>query len=146
VLTGAVKRAGKRLFARIDEARARGEDEPGHDAVHGEDAEHALHEARKAAKRVRYTAEVAAPVLGPPAEALVTCMKQVQDVLGEAQDTVVTRAWCLRLATAAVGAGEDTFTYGRLHGLEEARAEHADRAFWALEPSLRAAVKAAAKA
>jgi CHAD domain-containing protein len=84
-------------------------------------------------------------VLGAPAEALVTCMKRVQDVLGEAQDTVVTRTWCTRLATAAVAAGEDTFTYGRLHGLEEARAERADRAFWELEPTLRAAVKAAVK-
>ncbi|PRY47667.1 CHAD domain-containing protein [Geodermatophilus tzadiensis] len=143
VLADAVKRAGKRLTARIDEAREREAVDPG---AHQEDTEHALHEARKAAKRVRYTAEVAAPVLGAPAEALVTCTKQVQDVLGEAQDTVVTRAWCLRLATAAVGAGEDTFTYGRLHSLEEARAEHADQAFWVLEPGLRAAVKAAARA
>ncbi|SFP68552.1 CHAD domain-containing protein [Geodermatophilus dictyosporus] len=143
VLTDAIRRAGKRLTARTDEAREREAVDPG---AHQEDTEHALHEARKAAKRVRYTAEVAAPVLGAPAEALVTCTKQVQDVLGEAQDTVVTRAWCLRLATAAVGAGEDTFTYGRLHGLEEARAEHADQAFWALEPGLRAAVRAAVKA
>ncbi|SNS78037.1 CHAD domain-containing protein [Geodermatophilus saharensis] len=142
VLTDAVRRTGRRLSARIDEARARGAQEE----VHDDDAEHALHEARKAAKRVRYTAEVAAPVLGAPAEALVTCMKQVQDVLGEAQDTVVTRQWCTRLAAAASGAGEDTFTYGRLHALEEARAERADRAFWALEPTLRAAVKAAVRA
>jgi CHAD domain-containing protein len=143
VLADAVKRAGKRLAARIDEARDREAEDPG---AHEEETEHALHEARKAAKRVRYTAEVAAPVLGAPAEALVTCMKRVQDVLGEAQDTVVTRTWCTRLATAAVAAGEDTFTYGRLHGLEEARAEHADRAFWELEPTLRAAVKAAVRA
>jgi hypothetical protein len=67
-------------------------------------------------------------------------------VLGEAQDTVVTRGWCLRLATAAVGAGEDTFTYGRLHGLEEARAERADRAFWTLAPTLRPAIRAAVRA
>ncbi len=143
VLADAVKRAGKRLTARIAEAREREAVDPG---AHEDETEHALHEARKAAKRVRYTAEVAAPVLGAPAEALVACMKRVQDVLGEAQDTVVTRVWCLRLATAAVGAGEDTFTYGRLHGLEEARAEHADQAFWALEPTLRAAVKAAVRA
>jgi CHAD domain-containing protein len=143
VLTDAVKRTGKRLFARIEEAREREAGDPG---AHEDETEHALHEARKAAKRVRYTAEVAAPVLGAPAEALVTCMKRVQDVLGEAQDTAVTRAWCVRLAAAAVGAGEDTFTYGRLHALEEARAERADRAFWELEPTLRAAVKAARRA
>lgn len=143
VLPDAIRRAGKRLTARIDEAREREAVDPG---AHHDDTEHALHEARKAAKRVRYTAEVAAPVLGAPAEALVACMKQVQDVLGEAQDTAVTRAWCLRLATAAAGAGEDTFTYGRLHGLEEARAEHADQAFWAIEPGLRSAIRAAVRA
>ncbi|HJX44580.1 MAG TPA: CYTH and CHAD domain-containing protein [Geodermatophilus sp.] len=147
VLTDAVKRAGKRLYAHVDAAREQGGDPTGGDpATHDDEAEHALHEARKAAKRVRYTAEVAAPVLGAPAETLVACMKKVQDVLGEAQDTVVTRGWCLRLATAAVGAGEDTFTYGRLHGLEEARAERADRAFWTLEPTLRPAIRAAVRA
>ncbi|GAB3307413.1 CYTH and CHAD domain-containing protein [Geodermatophilus aquaeductus] len=139
VLADAVKRTGKRLQARIDEARAREQEDPG---AHEEETEHALHEVRKAAKRVRYTAEVAAPLLGAPAEALVACMKEVQDVLGEAQDTVVARQWCLRLAAAAVGAGEDTFAYGRLHALEELRAEHADQRFWAMEPTLRAAVKA----
>ncbi|SDD38213.1 CHAD domain-containing protein [Geodermatophilus telluris] len=143
VLADAVRRTGKRLRSRVEEARGREAADPG---AHLDETEHALHEVRKAAKRVRYTAEVAATVLGAPAEALVACTKQVQDVLGEAQDTVVTRQWCLRLATAAVGAGEDTFTYGRLHGLEEARAEHADQAFWALEPGLRAAVRAAARA
>jgi CHAD domain-containing protein len=143
VLADAVKRTGKRLQARIDESRAHEQEDPG---AHEEESEHALHEVRKSAKRVRYTAEVAASLLGAPAEALVACMKEVQDVLGEAQDTVVARQWCVRLATAAVGAGEDTFTYGRLHALEEMRAEHADQRFWALEPTLRAAVKAAARA
>ncbi|MGY1832713.1 CHAD domain-containing protein [Geodermatophilus sp. SYSU D01180] len=143
VLADAVRRTGKRMQARIDEAREREAEDPG---AHEDETEHALHEVRKAAKRVRYTAEVAAPVLGAPAEALVACMKEVQDVLGEAQDTVVARQWCLRLAAAAVGAGEDTFAYGRLHALEELRAEHADQRFWALEPTLRAAVKAAVKA
>ncbi|MGY1793605.1 CHAD domain-containing protein [Geodermatophilus sp. SYSU D00525] len=143
VLADAVKRTGKRMQARIDEAREREAEDPG---AHEDETEHALHEVRKAAKRVRYTAEVAAPVLGAPAEALVACMKEVQDVLGEAQDTVVARQWCLRLAAAAVKAGEDTFAYGRLHALEELRAEHADQRFWGLEPTLRAAVKAAAKA
>ncbi len=143
VLAGAVGRTGRRLRARIDEAREREAEDPG---AHEDETEHALHEARKAAKRVRYTAEVAAPVLGAPAQALVTCMKQVQEVLGNAQDTVVARQWCVQLATAAARAGEDTFTYGRLHALEELRAEHADQEFWALEPTIRTVVKAAAKA
>ncbi|MBM7806648.1 CHAD domain-containing protein [Geodermatophilus bullaregiensis] len=150
VLADAVRRTGKRLRHRVAEARdAAAQDEgvqAGTGAAGHEQEEHALHEVRKAAKRVRYTAEVAAPVLGAPAEALVTCTKQVQDLLGQAQDTVVTRAACTRLAAAATGAGEDTFTYGRLHALEEWRAERADQAFWSLEPSLRSAVRAAAEA
>ena len=32
--------------------------------------------------------------------------------------------------------GENAWTYGRLHGLEQARAERAERAFWDLAPSL----------
>ncbi|MEX5720580.1 CYTH and CHAD domain-containing protein [Geodermatophilus maliterrae] len=154
VLADAVRRTGKRLQHRIAEARDAAAREAaareagtgaGTGAAGHEQEEHALHEVRKAAKRVRYTAEVAGPVLGAPAEALVTCMKQVQDLLGEAQDTVVTRAVCTRLAAAASGAGEDTFTYGRLHALEEWRAERADQAFWSIEPSLRSAVRAAAR-
>ncbi|MGR7024622.1 CYTH and CHAD domain-containing protein [Geodermatophilus sp. URMC 62] len=155
VLADAIRRTGKRLRHRTAEAREKAQQEAGEGTGTGrqetvpgssEAEEHALHEVRKAAKRVRYTAEVAAPLLGTPAEALVACTKQVQDVLGEAQDTVVARAVCTRLAAAATGAGEDTFTYGRLHALEEWRAERADQAFWALEPSLRAAVRAAAQA
>ena len=49
-------------------------------------------------------------------------MKAVQEVLGEHQDSVVTRHELLDLAAAAHRDGEDTFTYGRLHGLEQARA------------------------
>ncbi|MCW2583396.1 MAG: hypothetical protein JWQ53_2186 [Klenkia sp.] len=96
----------------------------------------ALHEVRKAGKRVRYTAEVAAPVLGGPAMGVVDAMKQLQDVLGDRQDTVVTREQCRQLGIAAFGAGENAWTYGRLHALEEARAQRAERDFWALWPSL----------
>jgi CHAD domain-containing protein len=157
VLADAIRRTGRRLRHRTREAQETAAQETaGPEAAPGaaagaaagshEAEEHALHEVRKAAKRVRYTAEVAAPLLGAPAQALIACTKQVQDVLGEAQDTVVARAVCTRLAAAATGAGEATFTYGRLHALEEWRAERAERAFWTLEPSLRAAVRAAAEA
>ena len=46
------------------------------------DRDHLLHETRKAAKRVRYTAEVAALVLGTRATELVGSMKELQDLLG----------------------------------------------------------------
>jgi CHAD domain-containing protein len=92
---------------------------------------------------VRYTAEVAGPVLGGRAADLVELMKDVQDALGERQDTVVTRDWCRRLGMAASAAGENGWTFGRLHALEEARAAAAEAGFWQLEPRLRKAVRRA---
>jgi CHAD domain-containing protein len=132
VLADAVRRAGKRLRTRTAAAR-------------DDTASGSLHEVRKAAKRVRYTAEVASPVLGSRADDLVDRMKTAQDVLGDRQDTVVTRDWCRRLGMAASAAGENGWTFGRLHALEEARAAAAEAEFWRLEPTLRKAVRRAAK-
>jgi CHAD domain-containing protein len=105
----------------------------------------ALHDVRKAAKRVRYTAEAVVPVLGEPVAELVGALKDVQDVLGARQDTVVTRELCTRIGLQAFGAGENAWTYGRLHGLEEARAERAEQDFWACWPVLGPVLKAAAR-
>ncbi|RBY80835.1 metal-chelation protein CHAD [Geodermatophilus sp. TF02-6] len=133
-LADAVRRTGKRLRRTVRTARE----------AEGADRHAALHEVRKAAKRVRYTAEVAESEFGEPAAALVACTKRVQDVLGAAQDTVVTRDTTVRVGRAAFAAGENAWTYGRLHGLEEARADAAEAEFWTLEPDLRRAVKAVA--
>ena len=134
VLRKAVRRARRRLRRQLRTA----------DSAEGAGRATALHEVRKAAKRVRYTGELASGVLGRRAEKLVTAMEEVQDVLGEGQDTSVTRELCLRLGIEAATAGENAWTYGRLHGLEQARAERADRAFWDLAPSLRPVVRRAA--
>jgi len=48
-----------------------------------------LHRARIRAKRARYAAEVAEPVVGKPARRVVTRAKKFQDVAGEHQDAVV---------------------------------------------------------
>jgi CHAD domain-containing protein len=133
-LADAVRRSGKRLRRAVEAARE----------AEGAERHRLLHEARKAAKRVRYTAEVAGVEFGAPAAALVECTKEVQDQLGAAQDTVVTRDVAVRVGLAAFAAGENAWTYGRLHGLEEARAEAAEAQFWTLEPGLRRAVKAVA--
>jgi CHAD domain-containing protein len=133
-LADAVRRTGKRLRRAVDAARE----------AEGAERHHLLHEVRKATKRVRYTAEVAAIEFGAPATALVDCTKRVQDLLGDAQDTVVTRDVAVRVGRAAFAAGENAWTYGRLHGLEEARAEAAETGFWNLERGLRRAVKAVA--
>jgi len=84
-----------------------------------------LHEARKDAKRARYAAEAVASLYGKPATAYAKAVTRLQEVLGEHQDGVVTRDVLRELAVIAYGAGENGFTFGRLHGLEQARAEAA---------------------
>ena len=109
-------------------------------------ARHAqVHEVRKAAKRARYTAEVAAPVLGRRVRGLRRSAKKVQQILGRMQDTVVTREYCTRLGREAVSARENPWTYGRLHALEQGRAEQAEAVFWARWPRVSAAVEAVAR-
>lgn len=89
----------------------------------------ALHEARKKAKRLRYAAESAAPLFGKRAKRLAASAKNVQDALGEHQDAVVARHLLREYAVQAHLSGENAFTFGRLHALEQARAEHAESDF-----------------
>ena len=88
----------------------------------GQDRDLALHEARKKAKRTRYSAEAAAAALGSPATALTKSMKSLQNLLGDHQDSVMTRQTLRELSAVAHAAGESSFTYGVLYGREEARA------------------------
>ena len=83
---------------------------------------HALHQVRKAAKRLRYAAESAQPVLGDPATDLAARAEAIQELLGEHQDTVVARTVLREMGLHAHEAGEDELTFGRLHAIEEARA------------------------
>ncbi len=57
-----------------------------------------LHEIRKAAKRTRYAAELAARAIGAPAESFARGMAQVQEVLGEHQDAVVAEEWLVQVS------------------------------------------------
>jgi CHAD domain-containing protein len=86
------------------------------------DRDTALHEARKAAKQSRYAAEAAAPVAGAGAAALVAALEDLQELLGDQHDSVVTRELLRKVAMQAHGAGENAFTYGRLHSAEAASA------------------------
>ncbi|MFE2060510.1 CHAD domain-containing protein [Streptomyces sp. NPDC059446] len=112
----------------------------------GEERDVAMHEARKAAKRVRYAAEAARPALGKPAKRFAKRMKSVQSVLGDHQDGVVARDALRTLAVQAHAAGEPAFTWGVLYGREEAVAEARERELpevWARasRPGPRAALK-----
>ncbi|MGW0609788.1 CYTH and CHAD domain-containing protein [Streptomyces sp. NPDC002788] len=99
----------------------------------GTDRDVALHEARKKAKRTRYAAEAARPVLGRPAKTMVKSMKALQNLLGEHQDSVMARQTLRELSAVAHAAGESAFTYGLLHEREEQRALRAEAelpGFW----------------
>lgn len=89
----------------------------------------AFHEARKKAKRLRYAAEMAEPVLGKQARSLATSAKKVQETLGVHQDSVVARERLREMGMQAHLAGENAFTFGRLHALEESRAASAEGDF-----------------
>lgn len=113
LIAKAVRRTGKAQVA----AHAH---PPGH-----ERDEH-LHEMRKAAKRLRYAAEVSAPALRRPATRLVAEVKAVQELLGEHQDSVVARGLLRELGAAAVAEGGNGFAFGWLLRDEQARAERAE--------------------
>ncbi|MFH8241168.1 CHAD domain-containing protein [Streptomyces sp. NPDC018321] len=109
----------------------------------GPDRDVALHQARKAAKKVRYAAEAARPVLGKPVKRLGKRAKAVQQLLGTHQDAVVTQEALRELAVAAHAAGETAFTWGVLHGQERAGARASEErlpSVWraASDPALRA--------
>jgi CHAD domain-containing protein len=93
------------------------------------DRDAALHDARKAAKSLRYVVEALVPAWGGDAERLAGAAKRMSSLLGERQDSVVVRGDLLGLAREAAAAGENSFSYGRLHAREEARAARLDREF-----------------
>jgi CHAD domain-containing protein len=102
----------------------------------------ALHESRKAAKRLRYAAEAARPVLGKKADRVVADGKAAQNLLGDHQDSVVTQNALRDMGVQAHLDGDNAFTFGLLHGLEQQRAatlvDQFDRAWTkSYEPELR---------
>ncbi|WP_304454922.1 CYTH and CHAD domain-containing protein [Nocardiopsis sp. YSL2] len=85
----------------------------------------AWHEVRKAAKRTRYAATLAAPVLGRPAKRVRSWASRLQQVLGEHQDGVALRAYLAEHAHTLAAAVDDRdaalVTLGALAGAEAAR-------------------------
>ena len=116
VLPALVEKARHRLDVRIEAALGENDsDEP-------------LHEARKAAKRLRYSAEVAEPALGKHATALRKRAKDVTTLLGDHQDSVVARPVLLELGRG----DENGFTFGLLYGKEVELAHRTEAALPAL--------------
>lgn len=143
-----------KAVAALDSATGAG---PGNAGPGSADRDAALHTVRKAAKRLRYSAELAAD----PAAAALTVgnrptgktisgkladngkpgkrrrhakraaksARKIQQLLGQHQDSVVARARLADLAVQAAGRGENSFAYGRLHAREESQAAAAERAF-----------------
>ena len=87
----------------------------------GAEREELLHDARKAAKRARYAGESVSRVFGKDAAAFAAAMEDVQEALGEHQDSVLTRER-LRDLARHTSSTDAAFLYGRLHALEEAGA------------------------
>ncbi len=97
----------------------------------------AIHRIRKRAKRLRYTATATRAVR------VAERAKAVQSLLGDHQDSVVSREHLSQEAQAAHAAGEDTFTYGLLYQRE---ADLAQRCRDELDDTLRKLGKAVHKA
>jgi CHAD domain-containing protein len=95
----------------------------------GDPRDVALHDIRKAAKRVRYAAEAASPVAGKKAGRTEQAAHRLQKILGLHQDSVVARALLEDLGERALRSGENAFTYGRLHAIEEGRAGKSESDF-----------------
>lgn len=122
----ASRSAAKVLRRRLDQERHRVgrevartvelRDHPGYDG--------AVHDVRKAVKRLRYAWELAEPVLGEKATTQLAAAKALTKQLGERQDIVLTLALLPRLESYAAGEGEPTEPWELLRRVETERADH----------------------
>ena len=101
-----VRKAAKAAHAAVDET--------------GADTDEALHRIRKRAKQLRYTAAATG------AKKVAETAKAIQSLLGDHQDSVVSRAHLSKQAELAHAAGEDTFTYGLLYQQENELAKRCE--------------------
>ncbi len=107
------------------------------EASQGHEVDEALHVIRKRAKRLRYTAAATG------AQKVSEQAKAIQTLLGDHQDSVVSRQHLIAQVEAARAAGEDTFTYGLLFQRE---ADLAESCRQQLDAALHKLAKAVRKA
>lgn len=105
------RKAARRAYRRVADALAA---VPGQG---GPEQDHALHEVRKATKRLRYTCEAVTVVHGKDARRLARRAEDLQEHLGEHQDSVMAREVLLGAAGRTTEQAE-TFLLGTLTGLE----------------------------
>ena len=114
----ALQKTGKRAIARSVKARE-ARRVLGPDIVAAAGALGALHDARKAARRLRHAAEFstegAAGVLGSHAEEIGDRAEELQDALGWQRDASLFAEFVLLTSRRAEAAGESSFTYGVLY-------------------------------
>ena len=91
-LPGLVRKPWKQLKGEAEELRADSGDEDFHDV-------------RILAKRCRYAAEAASAVCGSQARRFALSIKELQTVLGDYQDTVITETWLRNLTQAKAEVG-----------------------------------------
>ncbi|MGH3916770.1 MAG: CHAD domain-containing protein [Pseudonocardiaceae bacterium] len=116
-LPASVRRAYRRVESRMADVQGQ---RP------GDGRDRALHETRKAAKRLRYATETVQSTMGKPAARLRKRLKSVQELLGEHQDTTVLRPVLRKLAGQAHLEGGNGFTYGLMYAAEATRAERVE--------------------
>jgi CHAD domain-containing protein len=113
-LPGAVKPTWRKLRRAVD-------------ALGPAPSDAALHQVRIRAKRCRYAAEVAIPVVGRPAREFAAALTNVQDVLGEHQDGTVADAWLAKAAPECSPA--EAYALGMLAEIERGLSVRARAAF-----------------
>jgi CHAD domain-containing protein len=100
----AKKKAGKRLTTAVAARRA------------GEASDELFHRARRASKRYRYAVEAALPLWGSKADKIVSERKDLQDLLGNHQDGIVSAGFLRELgARVGIRSGQNGFSYGVLY-------------------------------
>lgn len=106
-----IKKAKKKVNRRLTNAAAA--------RLAGEPADDLFHRARKASKRHRYAVETALPVWGSKADKIISQRKDLQDLLGNYQDSIVSAAFLRDLgARLGIRSGQNGFSYGVLYARE----------------------------
>lgn len=110
-IDSAIKKARKKVGKRLDAAAAA--------RRAGEPSDELFHRARKASKRHRYAVEAAVPVWGSKADKIISQRKDLQDVLGNHQDSIVSAAFLRELGgRLGIRSGQNGFSYGVLYARE----------------------------